>query len=106
MDFFGKQALAPVGIGLLALKTNCPLVPVFVIRQKDDTHKLIIEKPLEYKITKDKEADIKNIVSKTINTIERYVKEHPEQWFAFDDPWKEEANGAKTYRAPNHKGSG
>jgi KDO2-lipid IV(A) lauroyltransferase len=92
VEFFGKQALAPVGIGLLALKTNCPLVPVFVIRQKDDTHRFIIEKALEYRITKDKETDIKNIVSKAINTIERYVKEYPEQWFMFDNPWKDKNN--------------
>lgn len=88
VKFFGETALMPIGIGVLAIKSSSPLVPVFIIRQKDETHKLIIERPLEYSLTGNNEEDIKNIVQETTKIIEKYVNLYPEQWFMFADPWE------------------
>ncbi|MFH1753450.1 MAG: lysophospholipid acyltransferase family protein [Candidatus Omnitrophota bacterium] len=87
VDFFGKPAYFPVGIGILAIRAKCPLVPVFITRESGDKHKLTIERPIDYEITNNKEEDIKNVVQKTLNTIERYVAKYPDQWFMFHDPW-------------------
>ncbi|MEE8360489.1 MAG: lysophospholipid acyltransferase family protein, partial [Candidatus Omnitrophota bacterium] len=57
VNFFGKPAYFPVGIGILAIRTKCPLVPVFILRERDNTHKLIIERPIDYKVTDNKEED-------------------------------------------------
>ncbi len=88
VNFFGKRSFMPVGIGILAIKSGCALVPTFVTREKNNTHKLILEKPLEYNLTKNKDVDIKNILQKTTETIEKYVRLYPEQWFMFDGPWR------------------
>ncbi len=87
VDFFGRPAHFPVGIGVLAIRAKCPLVPVLVLRESDDTHRLVIERPIDYKITDNKEKDIRNIVQKAIKIIEKYVAKYPEQWFMFHNPW-------------------
>jgi KDO2-lipid IV(A) lauroyltransferase len=91
VDFFGRPAHMPVGIGLLALMSKAALVPVFVTREKDGRHKLVIEKPLDYDLVGDKGEDVKNIVQKAAHTIEKYVKMYPEQWFMFDNPWAQKS---------------
>lgn len=86
--FFGKTAFLPIGSGLFAVKSGCALVPVFVVRQKDDRHKVIIDKAIEYNLTGDKRRDIKDIVQKVAGVMEDYVRRYPEQWFMFGNPWK------------------
>lgn len=88
INFFGKPAVMPVGIGLFAVKCKCPILPVFIMRQKDNTYKYVLEKPLEYTLTGNKDADIRTVVQKATNAIEKYIKLYPEQWYMFDDPWK------------------
>lgn len=88
VTFFNKTAYMPIGIGLFAIKSNCKLVPTFVIREKNNVHRLILEKPLEYTLSGNKEEDIKMIVQKTTSVIEKYVRKYPEQWFMFDNPWR------------------
>jgi len=89
VDFFGRTAFMPAGIGILARKSGCRVQPCFIIREKDDTHKIIFDSPIEYTITEDKKEDIKKILQKATKIVERYVRLYPEQWFMFDDPWKD-----------------
>jgi len=87
VEFFGKTAFMPVGIGVLAIKARSPLVPVFVIRQDDARYRLIIGRVPEYSLTGNNKQDIEIVVKRATKTIEGYVKDHPEQWFMFDNPW-------------------
>jgi len=88
VDFFTRTAFMPVGIGVLAIKARCPLIPVIIVRQKGGNYKLLIDKPVEYTISGNKENDIKTIIQKSVKAIEKYIRLYPEQWFVFDDPWK------------------
>lgn len=87
VNFFGSPAYMPIGTGVLALKSNCALLPIFVPRCKGNTHKLIIGKPIDYELSGNKQADIKDIVQKVTTVIETYVRKYPDQWFMFADPW-------------------
>ncbi|MBL7069415.1 MAG: lysophospholipid acyltransferase family protein [Candidatus Omnitrophica bacterium] len=88
VNFFGKTALMPIGIGVLAIMSGSPLIPVFIVREKGNTYKYLIGDPIEYTISGNKENDIKEIVQKSIKSTEKYIRLYPEQWFMFDDPWK------------------
>lgn len=88
VNFFGKTAFMPIGTAIFAIKSGCPLLPTFIVREKDDTHKLIVEKPLEFNISRNNKEDIRNIMQLVASTIEKYVRLYPEQWFMFDNPWK------------------
>lgn len=88
VDFFGKPAWTPIGPVSIALKTGSDIVPAFIIRQKDDTHKLIIEKPIELKITDNTEDDIKYNTEVWTKIVESYIRKYPEQWIWTHNRWK------------------
>jgi len=86
--FFGKTAHMPVGTAILAMKKGCPLIPCFIVRQKNDKHVFFIDKPIEYKAPEDNDAAVKEIVQRVTDVIEKYVRKYPEQWFMFENPWE------------------
>lgn len=88
VDFFGKPAYTPRGPVSIALKTGCDLIPAFIIRQKDNTHRLIVEKPIELQITGDTEEDVRYNTAVFTKIIESYVRKYPEQWIWIHDRWK------------------
>lgn len=88
VDFFGHPAYTARGPVNIALKTGCDLLPTFIIRQKDDTHKMIVEKAIELKITGDTEEDIRYNTAVFTKIIESYIRKYPEQWIWVHDRWK------------------
>jgi KDO2-lipid IV(A) lauroyltransferase len=88
VDFFGKPAYTPRGPVSIAIKTGCDILPAFMIRQKDDRHKLIIEKPIELKITGNIEEDIRYNTETFTKIIESYIREYPDQWIWTHNRWK------------------
>lgn len=87
MDFFGKPALFPEGPAAFALKSGASIVPGFMLRNKNDTFTLKIEKPVDYVITGDKEKDLRNLMSSYKKIIEDYIRRYPDQWYMFRKFW-------------------
>jgi len=88
VDFFGRSAFTPRGPVSIALRTGAVLVPAFIIRQKDDTHKIVAEKALDLKITGDSEEDIRLNTARFTKIIESYIRKYPEQWIWMHQRWK------------------
>jgi len=86
-EFFGRKSLIPKGPAGFSLKTGSPVVPAFVIRQNDDSFKLIFEKPIEPLVTGDKDRDMHNLTKKYLRVIESYIKKYPSQWSMFREFW-------------------
>ena len=87
VDLFGRPALLPSAHVALALRTGAALVPAFAWREKG----LLIarvEKPLELVSTGDRDADVRAGVQQFAAILERYIKEHPEQWTVFQPVWE------------------
>jgi len=88
VNFFGQPAKTIRNLAELILRTGSPVVPIFIIRNKDlTTHKLIIENPLSFEVTGDRESDLKNIAQTYTGIIESYVKRYPDQWMWMHDRW-------------------
>ena len=84
IEFFGQPARLPQGPAKLALATGAPLLPVFMIRQPDDTFAYIIEEP----IWADKKHDtVETVMRRVVGSLERVVSRYSEQWFLFHDLW-------------------
>jgi lauroyl/myristoyl acyltransferase len=86
VEFFGRPALLPSAHVALALRTGAALLPAFAWREKG----LLcarIEPPLELVSTGDREADVRAGVRRFAAILERYIKEHPEQWTVFEPVW-------------------
>ena len=89
MDFFGKKSLIPKGPAGFSLKTGSPIVPGLVIRQKDNSYKLIISQPIEPVLTGNKDKDLYELTKKCLRVIEDYVRKYPSQWLMFRKFWLE-----------------
>jgi len=99
VDFFGQNSPTAMGPAVFSLRTGAAIVPMFIIRQNDDTHKLIIEPPLEFNLTGNQAEDIRHITSTFTERIEWYIKTYPTQWFWLHRRWKGASSGDKHYRS-------
>lgn len=87
MRFLSKKTLMPKGPAVFSLKTQAPIVPIFSIRQKDNSFKIVIEKPIKPRHLRNQDHDVKFLTRKIIDVIERYIKEYPSQWLMFHKVW-------------------
>ncbi len=88
VDFFGQKAATATGPVVFARRSNAVILPMFVVRQKDDTHKIIVEPPLELEEGKDDE-DVKLVnTAKITKIIEKYIRKYPEEWGWMHRRWK------------------
>ena len=91
MNFFGKRAYTPAGPVALARASGAPIIPAFIVRQKDDSHKLIIENPVELVDTGDKEKDAVVNTQRWSDIVESYIRKYPGQWVWMHRRWKTKA---------------
>jgi len=87
VEFFGKKALMPKGAAALSLKTGAPIVFCAMIRQKNDTFRLVFEGPLRFKPTGDHDEDVRKLMREYIQIFEKYIRAYPDQWYAFEEIW-------------------
>lgn len=80
VPLFGKPAMTPTAIAVMALKFNVPIIMARSIRQPDGSFLMDVSKPLPMPKTSDTDKAVFEIM-KTINTIlENWIRETPEQW--------------------------
>ena len=86
VEFFGRPALLPSAQVALALRTGAALMPAFTWRENG----LLcarIEEPMTLSSTGDRDVDVRAGVQRFAAILERYIKEHPEQWTVFEPMW-------------------
>ncbi len=84
IDFFGKPAQLSSGPVRIAMRTGVPLVPSFVLRQKDDTFLLRFYPPIL--VTETSTAE--EIELKIAKVMENEIAQNPSQWFIFENFWQ------------------
>ncbi|MDE0324057.1 MAG: lysophospholipid acyltransferase family protein [Candidatus Poribacteria bacterium] len=88
VDFFGRHAYTPYSPVAIALKTGAAILPTFIIRQPDGSHRAIIEPPLALKRTDTKEKDLVINTQRFTKIIESYIRQYPAQWIWMHRRWK------------------
>ena len=88
VDFFGRPAYTPYSPVAIALKTEASILPTFIIRQQDDSHRVIVEPPLVLERSGDKQHDFITNTQKFTTVIESYVRLYPEQWVWMHERWE------------------
>lgn len=76
VKFLGQEIHIPSGPFNIAKKTGAPLIPAFIVRQKDDRHNLIIEKAIEVNLQKDN-GDVTETVQEFMDMLSEYVRRYP-----------------------------
>jgi lauroyl/myristoyl acyltransferase len=84
VEFFGHPARLPDGPAKLALKTGAPILPLFLVRNPDDTFRFVRDEPI---IVNPQTDTLDNLMAKIARALERVIRQHSEQWFLFHDMW-------------------
>jgi KDO2-lipid IV(A) lauroyltransferase len=93
VPFFGRDAYFPRGPFLVAMATAATVLPAFIVRTPDGRYRAIVEEPLEIDRGRDREAALRVNVERYVAILERYVGEHPEQWYCFYPFWADPSRG-------------
>ena len=88
VDFFGRPAYTPYSPVAIALKTGAAILPTFIIRQPDDSHRAVVEAPLPLQWSGDRGQDLLVNTQRFTKVIESYIRRYPEQWIWMHERWK------------------
>ena len=80
VDFFGRAASAAPTLGLIALRTGAPVVPVMSRLLPDGRYEIEYLPALQARGSGDREADVIDIMSRCTALLEQTIRSHPEQW--------------------------
>lgn len=88
IPFFGELAYTPVGPAKLSLSTGAPIVPGFIVRNRDNSYQLIVEDPIIPDPEAPRTEEIERITRLWSASIENRVRQAPEQWVWMHRRWK------------------
>lgn len=89
VPLFGRIVNARRGPVTLALRTGAAIVPACVIRQPDNSLKLVIEPELELERSGRGKAEIRENAIRLTQWLERTVRQYPDQWNWMNIRWWE-----------------
>ena len=87
VDFFGRKACTNKGLALIALKTEAPIIPVYIIRDKMK-FRAVFENEIPLIKTGNKTNDVEANTQQYNNIIEGFIRRYPDQWFWIHRRWK------------------
>ncbi len=89
VEFFGAPTTVSAGPARLALRLGAAVMPAVVLRgDQDPTHVIpVIDATVTYEPSGDEEADVRVLTQKIMWSLERQVRQHPEQWYIFRRMW-------------------
>jgi KDO2-lipid IV(A) lauroyltransferase len=90
LPFLGRNVSFPVGPFRIAAAAGVPLLPVFVLREKDGAYRTVVEAPIRVEAAsrgRREEAE-RSAMMEFVAILERTVRENGEQWYMFSRFWE------------------
>jgi Kdo2-lipid IVA lauroyltransferase/acyltransferase len=95
VDFFGVPASTNTGMARIALRTDAPIVPVFIVREGRSARHVVHVLPiLQVERTGDPADDVRHNTQRFTAVFEEMVRRHPDQWLWMHKRWKTRPLGA------------
>ena len=88
VDFFGQKAATATGPAVFAMRTGAEILPMFILRQENDRHKIVIEPPISLETGEDEKETITLAMTKITSLIEQYIRRYPHEWAWMHRRWK------------------
>lgn len=88
VKYLNKWASAPVGPAQISLRTGAPIVPLAMIPDYKNKHLIKVFKPIFPEDYNNNAIGQQSMSQDYTTTIERLVKNNPEQWFWLHRRWK------------------
>lgn len=87
VPFFGSGVMTAPAIAGMALKYDCPIIPVKTVRINGPQHKVTILPPIKLVRTGNRQQDIHTLMSAINALLEQWVRENPAQWIWLHNRW-------------------
>ncbi|MBI5475418.1 MAG: lysophospholipid acyltransferase family protein [Ignavibacteriales bacterium] len=88
IEFFGRKTATHQGPAMFALRSGAPLLMGFMIRKKDFTYDLIIEKIDLSDLDGATEENIAEATRRHLAMLEKYIRQYPDLWLWMHRRWK------------------
>jgi len=88
VPFFGRNAMTAPAIARLALRFDCPIVPVRLERRSGARFRLTVLPPIRVADSGDTAADVLTEMTLINATVETWVRANPEQWLWIHKRWQ------------------
>jgi KDO2-lipid IV(A) lauroyltransferase len=92
VPFFGRYAKTPRGPAVFALRLDTPVLFTCAVREPNGKYSMKFEEVVVPR-TGDRERDVDAIVGAYTDTLERWVRKYPEQYFWHHRRWKHQRPG-------------
>ena len=81
VKLMGQEIAMSPGPAILAGKTGAAILPMFIIRQHNNSHKIIIEPEIKMVDDDCQERAVFLLSTKLARTMEKYIHQYPTQWY-------------------------
>ena len=88
VDFFCRKAATATGPIVLAQRSNAAILPMFMVHDQKETHRLIIEPEFKLEECADNNQTILLNIQRLTNIIECYIRRYPAEWSWIHRRWK------------------
>lgn len=85
VNFFGQRVFFPIGPALLSYLSDAPLIPTFVLMDRDDKYRCLAEPPIILQKTGSRNQDLAVNAQRIATVMEKFIGLYPEQWYTFYD---------------------
>lgn len=87
VPFFGRNCMTATAPAELAIRFDCPIIPVQIIRLPKSRFKVVFHPPMKKPNTGNLHVDSLELVKDMNLTLETWIREHPEQWLWVHKRW-------------------
>ena len=84
---FGRLAQTPVGQTIIGLKTGAAFVPMFCLRNADNTYRIVTKPEITIEPSGDFDKDVYEMTLKCSRVLESVIDEYKEQWVWVHNRW-------------------
>ena len=88
VSFFDRPAATTLALGVLALRTGAPVIPVFALPDGVGRYRLVYERPVDPPAD-DTPESIRDFTQRCTDVLEMHVRRHPELWLWMHRRWRD-----------------
>lgn len=89
VELFGDLVHFPAGAATLALRTGAQVLTGALVRLPDNTFLGLVEHLLPHSPSGDWSQDIQVFTQRMVSSLEKWVRQYPDQWYVFRSIWVE-----------------
>ena len=88
VDFFGRPACTTNGLAALALYSEAPVIPGYIVRLQNGKYRIVLMKEMDVVRTGNDEEDIVTNTQNFTKVFEDVIRQYPDQWLWIHQRWK------------------